>query len=431
MEENKEKSHTNSRKALQDVLLLYVLIAIISSLTGIISHYLLVALKAVTYYRQSHQYLLYFLPLIGMLTAFTYQKFGKGAQKGNNLIIESTEKETAVPGRMALFTFIFTILSHLFGGSVGREGSAVQIGGVFANKAADLLHLEKNCRKRLIHAGISAGFSSIFGTPLAGGFFGMEMAYVGNMEREALIPCFFSSYLANYVSKSLGTVHDSHQIGILPSFSLKLLMIVVFSSVLFGLFGHFFALLTHSLKRFYSTFFKNYLIRALITSAIVVLVITLIHGQKFMGLSLPLIDDAFVGKTTLLDPIVKLIMTGLSLGAGLQGGEVTPLFAIGSSLGGSLGNLFGIAPSFLAALGMVAVFGCAANAPLTTIMLGIDLFGTRALPYFIIAAFISYFVSGHQGIYTSQTIVTAKSVFLKHHEGYRIGTIKEAVKNEK
>lgn len=431
MEETQQLSHHTPRKEARDLLLLYVLIALISILTGVISHYLLAALHFATDYRQTHEYLLFFLPLVGLLTAFTYQAFGKGAQKGNNLIIESTEKETNVPGRMAIFTFIFTILSHLFGASVGREGSAVQIGGVFANKAAELFHLEKGCRKRLIHAGISAGFSSIFGTPLAGGFFGMEMAYVGNLEREALIPCFFSSYLANYVSKMLGTTHDVHQIGVLPAFSFKLLVIVLFSSALFGLFGHLFALLTHTLKRVYGNMFKNYLLRALITSAIVVFVISLIHGQKFMGLSLPLIDDAFAGKTTLLDPIVKLVTTGLSLGAGLQGGEVTPLFAVGSSLGGSLGSLFGISPAFLAALGMIAVFGCAANAPLTTIMLGIDLFDVKALPYFIIAAFVSYFVSGHQGIYTSQTIVRAKSVFLKHHEGYRIGTIKEAVKDGK
>ncbi|MGX7205524.1 chloride channel protein [Enterococcus pingfangensis] len=430
MEESQQTSYP-TRKELKDLLLFYSLIILISVVTGIISHYLLAALHLVTDYRQDHYYLLFFLPFIGMLMAFTYQKFGNGSQKGNNLIIESTEKETAVPGRMALFTFIFTIISHLFGASVGREGSAVQIGGVLANKTADAFHLEKTYRKQLIHAGISAGFSSIFGTPLAGSFFGMEMAYVGKLERSALIPCFFSSYLANYVSEMLGTTHDVHQIGTLPPFSLEVLLIVLLASILFGVFGHFFALFTHSMKRLYSRLIKNYLLRAFVASAIVVLVLSMTPGQRFMGLSLPLIDAAFVGKTTLLDPIIKLVTTGLSLGAGLQGGEVTPLFAIGSSLGGSLGNLFGLSPAFLAALGMIAVFGCAANAPLTTIMLGIDLFGATALPYFIIASFVSYFVSGHQGIYTSQTIVQAKNIFLKYHEGYRIGTTKEASKDKK
>ncbi|MDT2597289.1 chloride channel protein [Enterococcus dongliensis] len=431
MKEKYQLSYQNSRKAWKDLILLYFLILLVSVLTGVISHYLLAALHFVTAYRQRHYYLLFYLPLIGMVSAFVYQKFGRGAQKGNNLIIESLENEAIVPGRMAVFTFIFTILSHLFGASVGREGSAVQIGGVFANKMADFFHLEKNNRKWLIHAGISAGFSSIFGTPLAGSFFGMEMAFVGNLERAAMIPCFLSAYLANYISKLLGTTHDIHDMGSLPVFSIKLVLLVILAAILFGIFGHFFALLTHSLKQIYTSIFKNYLLRAFITSVIVVIVLWLTKGQRFMGLSLPLIDDAFVGKTTFLDPIVKLVTTALSLAAGLQGGEVTPLFAIGSSLGSSLGNLFGVSPAFLAALGLIAVFGCAANAPLTTIMLGIDLFDVKALPYFIITSFVSYFVSGHQGIYTSQTIIHAKSIFLKHHEGYQIGTIKEATKNKK
>lgn len=429
MEERQQALHPI--KELKNLLLFYSLIILISIATGVISHYLLAALHLVTDYRQDHYYLLFFLPFIGMLMAFTYQKFGNGSQKGNNLIIESTEREMMVPGRMALFTFIFTIISHLFGASVGREGSAVQIGGVLANKTADAFHLEKNYRKHLIHAGISAGFSSIFGTPLAGSFFGMEMAYVGKLERSALIPCFFSSYLANYVSEMLGTTHDVHPIGSLPPFNLKVLLIVLLASILFGAFGRFFALFTHSMKRFYSQLFRNYLLRAFVASAIIVFVITMTPGQRFMGLSLPLIDAAFVGKTTFFDPIMKLVTTGLSLGAGLQGGEVTPLFAIGSSLGGSLGNLFGLSPAFLAALGMIAVFGCAANAPLTTVMLGIDLFGAKAIPYFILASFVSYFISGHQGIYTSQMIIQSKNIFLKQHEGYRIGTIKEASKNKK
>jgi len=431
MEVNKIDNADRRRRDLKALIIFYCLITLTSIITGIVSHYLLAGLHFVTNYREQHNYLLYFLPLISMLTAFTYQKFGNGSQKGNNLIIESTEKATKVPGRMAIFTFIFTLLSHLFGASVGREGSAVQIGGVFANKAADAFHLAKNYRKSLIHAGISAGFSSIFGTPLAGAFFGMEMAYVGNLERAALIPCFYASYLANYVSLAMGTVHEQHLIGAIPHLDIKLILVVFLASIFFGLFGHLFALLTHTLKHFYSQIFKNYLVRAFLSASIAVLVIWLLHNQLFVGLSLPLLDDSFAGKTTFYEPIEKLIVTALSLGSGLQGGEVTPLFTIGASLGSSFGNLFGISPAFLAALGMISVFGCAANAPLTTIMLGIDLFGSNALPYFVLAAFISYYVSGHQGIYTSQTIVRSKSIFFKNQEGYRIGTLKDVVKNKK
>lgn len=403
---------------------LYGSVIFVASMMGIISHYLLSALHFVSTLRENNNFFLFFLPFIGVLTAYVYQNYGKGAQKGNNLIIESTQKEGLVPLRMAVFTFIFTILTHLFGGSAGREGSAVQIGGVLSNKTGTFFKLEKEKRKQLIHAGISAGFSSIFGTPLAGAFFGMEMVFIGKLERNSLIPCFLASYLANFISIQMGTTHELHQIKDIPQFSVSILLIVVLASVLFGVFGYLFAWWVHTLKRIYQEKMNNYLLRAFIASVIFVAFIFIFNGQKYEGLSLGIIDEAFAGGSSFFDPILKLFFTGLTLGAGFQGGEVTPLFDIGSSLGSALGGFTGISPSFLAALGLIAVFGCAANAPLTTIMLGIDLFGTEAIPYYVIAAFVSYLVSGHQGIYTSQTIVHSKLFFLKHHEGYQLKDIK-------
>lgn len=405
--------------------ILYFSVLLVSLSMGIISHYLLSALSLVSEFRSDHNFLLLFLPIIGILTAFVYEKYGKGAQKGNNLIIESTQSEINVPLRMSLLTFVFTILTHLFGGSAGREGSAVQIGGVLSNKVGKFFKLSQENRRQLIHAGVSAGFSSIFGTPLAGAFFGMEMVYIGKVERSSLFSCFFASYLANFFSLYLGTTHELHRIVNMPSASLKVLVIVSISAVLFGVFGHLFALLTHTLKRFYKEKIPNYLVRALISSVIFVALILLFAGQKYEGLSLKLIDDAFAGKASFIDPIMKLFYTGLTLGAGFQGGEVTPLFDIGSTLGSSIGSMTGISPSFLAALGLISVFGCAANVPITTIMLGIDLFGVQALPYYALASFISYSISGHQGIYTSQTVHQAKYSFLKKHEGYRLSEIHE------
>lgn len=402
----------------------YLLVSLIALGMGGVSFLLLKGLAWASAYRGTHQFLLYFLPLVGMLTAFVYQKYGKGAQKGNNLIIESTQKELLVPLRMSFFTFIFTLLTHLFGGSAGREGSAVQIGGVLANKLADFFKLAKAPRTQLIHAGISAGFAGIFGTPLAGAFFGMEMAYIGGLEKNSLISCFYAAYLGNFISLQLGTVHESHSMSI-PLFSLKILLVVMLAAVLFGIFGYLFAWWTHTLKKFYAAKIKHYLWRALIASSLFVVFILIFQAQKFEGLSLPLIDQAFSGKVSLFDPILKLFYTGLTLGAGFQGGEVTPLFAIGASLGGALGNIFQVTPAFLAALGLISVFGCAANAPITTIMLGIDLFGTQGIPYYILATLISYSVSGHQSIYTSQTILRAKRFSLKHHEGYRISELKD------
>ncbi len=409
--------------ALKNLLVMYAAILLTAVLTGIISHYILAALHWVGTYRDGHNWLLYLLPLLGVATAFSYQQFGKGSDKGNNLIIESIQTEAHVPVRMGIMTFIFTILSHLFGASVGREGSAVQIGGVVANKLGRLFPLNKDARKIVVHAGISAGFASIFGTPLAGAFFGMEMAYIGRLERKALIPCFTAAYLSNFVALSLGTVHEGHAIGQLPEVTGQLLLAVIVAAIAFGLFGRAFAALTHFFKAFYKKTITQPLLRAFVSAGIVVVLMLVVSGQRFEGLSLWMMDDAFKGTSSLLDPVAKLLFTSLSLGAGFQGGEVTPLFDIGSTLGSGIAQLFHQSPALFAAMGLIAVFGCAANAPLTTIMLGIDLFGATALPYYVAAAFISYYVSGHEGIYTSQLIVHPKTVRLQHHAGLRLSEI--------
>lgn len=419
------KISSTEKHHLIEKLKLYILVGIISIIMGVVSHYLLAGLSLASDYRTNHNVLLLFLPAIGLLTAYTYENFGRGSQKGNNLIIESTQSEIDVPLRMGFFTFVFTLLTHLFGGSAGREGSAVQIGGVLSNKAGKLFGLNMEMKRQLIHAGISAGFASIFGTPLAGAFFGMEMVYIGKIERSSLIYCFFASYFANFISISLGTTHELHRIVNMPKASFETLIVICLSAVIFGIFGHLFAWMVHTLKALYKRKISNYLLRALISSAIFVFFVFVFSGQKYEGLSLNLMNEAFAGNSSILDPIFKLFYTSLTLGAGFQGGEVTPLFDIGSTLGSSLGSLFGISPSFLAALGLISVFGCAANVPITTIMLGIDLFGVEALPYYALASFISYSVSGHQGIYTSQTVSEAKHFFLKDQEGYRLSEIKE------
>lgn len=413
------------KKQIKEQGILWGLVVLVATLMGVVSHLLLLALHTATDFRENHNYLLLMLPLIGVLTAFVYQNFGQGSQKGNNLIIESTQKEIHVPFRMGIFTFIFTILTHLFGGSAGREGSAVQIGGVLANQAGKRVGLPFDMRKKLIHAGVSAGFASIFGTPLAGAFFGMEIVYIGKMERSSLIYCFFAAYFSNFIAKSLGTTHDLHQIVDMPTVSVKVIVVVCLAAVLFGIFGFLFSFVVSALRQFYQAKISNYLVRGFVSAAIFVALILLFAGQKYEGLSLNIMDEAFLGESTFLDPVLKLLYTGLTLGAGFQGGEVTPLFDIGSSLGSSIGTWLGISPSFLAALGLISVFGCAANAPITTIMLGIDLFGVQALPYYAIASFISYSVTGHHGIYGSQTVGVPKHVFLKDHVGYRLSEIKE------
>lgn len=380
---------------------------------GIISFVFLKMLGLSSVFREFFPYCIWFLPLSGMLTAFVYKRYGGESSKGNNLIIQSANEGVKVPKRLAFLTFIFTLLTHFSGGSAGREGTAVQIGGTLTSNVADKLGFKNEDRKIIILSGLSAAFGSVFGTPLAGAFFGMEVCCIGHLSVSAVIPCFLSSYLANAVTLLLGATHEVHKISAIPSLDIKSVLVFISASILFGLIGKLFALGVKYLKLLYAKIFKNTVLSALIGSVIVVLLIVLLNLNEYEGLSTWQQTTAFEGNANWYDMPVKFILTTLTLGAGFQGGEVTPLFDIGASFGGWYANMFGIEPSFLAAIGLICVFGSAANTPITTIMLGIELFGAEAVPYFVFASLISFIASGKSGIYSAQERKLSKNIFTK------------------
>ncbi|WP_294388026.1 chloride channel protein [uncultured Ruminococcus sp.] len=380
---------------------------------GIISFVFLKMLGLSSVFREFFPYCIWFLPLSGMLTAFVYKRYGGESSKGNNLIIQSANEGVKVPKRLAFLTFIFTLLTHFSGGSAGREGTAVQIGGTLTSNVADKLGFKNEDRKIIILSGLSAAFGSVFGTPLAGAFFGMEVCCIGQLSVSAVIPCFLSSYLANAVTLLLGATHEVHKISAIPSLDIKSVLVFISASILFGLIGKLFALGVKYLKLLYAKIFKNTVLSALIGSVIVVLLIVLLNLNEYEGLSTWQQTTAFEGNANWYDMPVKFILTALTLGAGFQGGEVTPLFDIGASFGGWYANMFGIEPSFLAAIGLICVFGSAANTPITTIMLGIELFGAEAVPYFVFASLISFIASGKSGIYSAQERKLSKNIFTK------------------
>lgn len=380
---------------------------------GIISFVFLKMLGLSSVFREFFPYCIWFLPLSGMLTAFVYKRYGGESSKGNNLIIQSANEGVKVPKRLAFLTFIFTLLTHFSGGSAGREGTAVQIGGTLTSNVADKLGFKNGDRKIIILSGLSAAFGSVFGTPLAGTFFGMEVCCIGQLSVSAVIPCFLSSYLANAVTLLLGATHEVHKISAIPSLDIKSVLVFISASILFGLIGKLFALGVKYLKLLYAKIFKNTVLSALIGSVIVVLLIVLLKLNEYEGLSTWQQTTAFEGNANWYDMPVKFILTTLTLGAGFQGGEVTPLFDIGASFGGWYANMFGIEPSFLAAIGLICVFGSAANTPITTIMLGIELFGAEAVPSFVFASLISFIASGKSGIYSAQERKLSKNIFTK------------------
>lgn len=408
-------------KALENTARFLILTILTGTIMGLASAAFLKSLEIVTVLREQSGWLIFLLPVTGVLTALMYRKYGKGAQRGSNLVIESVHEDVRVPFRMTVFSFAFTVLTHLTGGSAGREGTAVQIGGALSNRLAVRARLDKTGQRILVMAGISAGFGSVFGTPLAGAFFGMEMCFVGKLSYEALLPCFIASFTADLVTAALGITHATRRIAAIPALSPYPVAIVFAAAIVFGYCGKYFAIAVHAIKKRYARHFKDDLVRALAASLVVLGVMLLINGVRYAGLSTWMIDAAFQGTASLWDPIRKFLLTVLTLGAGLQGGEATPLFDIGASLGSLIGQLTHVEPSLLAALGLIGVFGCAANIPITTIVLGIEMFGTKAVPYYVITALVSYYLTGHHGIYSAQVIAIPKRRHMPNLVGRSIG----------
>lgn len=375
---------------------------------GIAASFFLFCLDYATSLHQSFPALIFGLPLLAVLTSYTYKKYGKKSIRGNNLVIDSIHQQGEIPLILAPLVFFFTILSHVFGASVGREGTAVQMGGSISDFLVRSFNLDKSRRKGLLLAGVSAGFGAVFGTPWAGMIFGLEMSEIGKIQWKSLLSCFIASFLANTTALFLHTQHHRYTIESLPSFNIRLLLLVLLLALLIGLIARLFAVSLVYLKSFYQKVFKQDSLRSLVAALILLVFLLLLRSHSYEGLSTWMISAGFKGEASFYDPVFKFITTLLSLGAGFQGGEATPLFDIGASLGGLLGQSFDLEPSFMAALGYVCLFSSAANIPLTGIVLGVELFGWQYLPYFALVAVLAYYIVGHHSIYRAQRIHRSK-----------------------
>ena len=390
-----------------------LLAALIAVLVGAAVAALLASLRAATGTREANIWLFALLPLVNVVTVWLYRSHGLRAQRGNNLVIDSALTGTPIHARMALLTFACGTATHLTGGSAGREGAAVQIGGTIASNVAQFFSVRGHDRRDLMMAGISAAFGAAFGTPLAGAFFGMEMCFIGKLDYSAVLYCLTGSFIGNAVSRALGTPFAFSRIGAVPAMTPETVVLTVLAAVAFGLTARLFSLAIRTVKRLYARLFTSYLAAAAVSGLVLSLLFLGLGLTRFGGLSEWMVSAAFAGQTGPFDPMIKLVMTALTVGAGLQGGEVTPLFGIGASLGGWIGNATVGEPSLMAALGMLGVFGAALNVPITTIMLGVDMFGGDASGYFVIVVFVSYLVAGHRAVYPAQRIVTPKRRSLK------------------
>jgi len=356
-----------------------------------------------------HRWLLCLLPLAGFVVGLLYLWFGQQVEAGNNLLIDEIhDPKKIIQLRMAPLVLVATVVTHLFGGSAGREGTAVQMGGALADQINHLIPLNQQDRRILLMCGISAGFASVFGTPLAGAIFGLEVLVIGRLRYDAIWPCLFAAIVADYLASLWGVHHVHYVVPFVPKLSPGGVLASIVAGVVFGLTGKVFADLTHALAGLFKRLVRYAPCRPLIGGVIIALAAMALGADQYLGLGVPTIVAAFQHPLPAYDFVGKLLFTVLTLGSGFKGGEVTPLFYIGATLGNALAPLLHLPLPLLAGMGFVAVFAGAANTPISSTVMAMELFGPEVGVYAAIACVVSYLCLGHTGIYRAQRIGHSK-----------------------
>ncbi len=387
-------------------LLRWTPIAVVAGvLGGSVSALLLRSLNVATDLREAHRWLIGFLPVAGLAVGCLYRYFGTSVEAGNNLILDEVhDPKRTIPIRMTPFILLGTFLTHLFGGSAGREGTAIQTGASLADQLARPLRLSRVERRILLMCGISAGFASVFGTPLAGAIFGLEVLAIGAISYGAIVPCFIAAFAGDLTTRAWGIAHTAYSVSDVPVINVRGVALAAVAGAVFGLVAMAFARIVHAIAAFFKARIPWSPLRPFVGGIVVAVAVFGLHTTKYIGLGIPAIVAAFHGQQPAYDWFAKFLFTVVTLGAGFKGGEVTPLFFIGATLGNALSHVLPLPPSLLAGMGFVAVFAGAANTPVASAFMAIELFGSEAGAYAAIACIFSYLFSGHGGIYRSQRV---------------------------
>ena len=411
MEHYKEVAVHEIKKFLEHLLIFLKWMAV-SLFTGLVAGALgtlfSYGLSGVTSFRLSHGKIIWLLPVAGLLINFFYEKFGNRIGRGTNMALSAINSDSEIPFVIVPVIFVSSILSHLFGASVGREGAALQMGAGIGNALANILKFNENDKKLLIMTGMSAAFSALFGTPLAAAVFSMEVISVGIMHYAALVPCLVSALTAMNFAKFCGVVYADYGNMEIPEFTL-------FTSTVSVVLGFLFALVSIGIcavfalsERGFARLFTNSYVRVFLSGLFIAVCTFVIGNQNYNGLGSDMIHMALSGNTVWYAFLIKLIFTAVSLSGGYKGGEIVPILFIGATFGCLISQFIGMPPELCAALGMTAVFCGVTNTPISSLLIGIEMFHGQGMWFFALVIAVSYMLSGYYGLYKSQLIMYSK-----------------------
>ena len=361
-------------------------------------------------YRMSHLWVSLLLPIGGLLIVFMYHVWNNEDDKGTNTVISSIHSNTGIRTRMAPLIYASTMITHFLGGSAGREGAAIQLGGSIANRVGKELSLNENDQRIIIMCGMSAGFSALFGAPMAAAIFSLEVISIGIMHYSALVPCVTASMTAHFLANYLAVKPEAFTVASIPEFSPVIFIKVIVFAALTGVVSILFCICLHQTGHLYKRFIKNRYLRIFVGGCLILLLCTLLGTNEYLGSGQGIMEHIFYHQETKwYSFLLKMLFTALTLGAGFKGGEIVPSFCIGAAFGCAVATLFGLPVTLVAACGMVGVFCGVTNCPITSLLISFELFGFEGMPYYLTTVVVSYMLSGYYGLYHSQKIMYSKT----------------------
>lgn len=360
--------------------------------------------------RQADPWLLYLLPVGGLVIVFVYRACRMGTERGTNAVLESAQQGKRAPLRLTPLIIMATFITHLLGGSAGREGAALQIGGSMGGWLGEKMRLDRNSQRVMVLAGMSAVFAALFGTPLTAAVFSMEVICVGVIYHSALLPCALASLISYGTAVLLGTKPERFVVHCAAALSFDNAWRAMLLAVGCAVLGILFCVTMHTASHLYQTRLKNQYLRILVGSALIILFTLAVGTRAYNGAGMDVVEHA-ITEGELVHPaafILKLLLTAITLGCGFRGGEIVPTFFVGSTFGCLVGPLLGLDPGLAAALALVATFCAVTNCPIASILLGVELFGAEPLLLYLLVCAVSYLLSGHYSLYSSQMTLGPK-----------------------